>query len=291
MNGLKGEVMIDDYTGLKTDSGVKFVHIQAFEDNSALRSFNVIKGTKDLKNGVLVGSVLAKKRDIKVGDTLTFIMANQTSHTKVTGITGELLDDSVLMTLDTASNLFNTGAFVNSIILDTGSLSHTQIESMVRSNFNVASFVYTADVLDGMTVFLNGVIALMSVFILFGVVAEVLFISSTVVLNIIERDLEFISLRAIGTDSGRILRMVTNESLLLLVPSVIIGIVISDFSTSWITSSIVKDLMYYKIVVGAPTYVSAIVIAIISAYLASYVSARHITKLKLVDAIRQRMLT
>jgi putative ABC transport system permease protein len=291
MNGLKGEAMIDDYTGLKTGSGVKFVHIQAFEENSALRSFNVIKGTKDLKNGVLVGSILAKKQDIKVGDTLTFVMADHTSQAKVTGITGELLDDSVLMTLNTASTLFGSGMVANSLILDTGSLSHSQIESMIRGSFNVASIVYTSDVLDGMTVFLNGVIALMTVFIMFGVVAEVLFISSTVVLNIIERDQEFISLRAMGTDPGRILRMVTNESLLLLIPSVVIGIIISDLSTSWITTAIIKDLMYYKIVVGASTYVAATVIAIISAYLASYVSARHITKLKLVDAIRQRMLT
>ena len=288
---LKGEAMIDDYAGIQTNAGVQFVHIQAFEANSTLRSFNVISGSEDLKNGVLVGSILAEKQNIKVDDTLTFVVANHTSQVKVAGITGEMLDDSVLMTLGTATNLLYTGGAVNALIMDMGSLSQSQIESVVRSNFSVASFVFTSDVLNGMTSLLSGLVALMSIFILFGVVAEVLFISSTVVLNVIERDSEFISLRAMGADPNRILRMVINESVILLVPSLIIGLIFGVFATQWITAAIVKDLMYFNIVVDPLTYIFTAIIATVSVYLAAYISARHITKLKLVDTIRQRMLT
>jgi putative ABC transport system permease protein len=291
MSVLKGEAMIDDYAGIETSTGVQFVHVQAFEKNSSLRSFNVIRGNADLTNGVLVGSILAKKQSLKVGDTLTFIVANRTSQTKVVGITGELIDDSVLMTLGTATNLLYTGGTVNALIMDTGALSDSQIESVVRSNFSVASFVFTTNVLNGIATLLSGVVALMSMFIIFGVVAEVLFISSTMVLNVIERDLEFISLRAMGADPRRILRMVTNEIGILLVPGIIIGLILGVFATQWIIGAIVQNLMYYNIVVGPTTYVVTAIIAALAAYLAAYISARHITKLKLVDTIRQRMLT
>jgi putative ABC transport system permease protein len=240
---------------------------------------------------VLVGSILADKQNIKVGDTLTFVVANYTSQAKVVGITGELLDDSVLMTIGAATNLLYIDGTVNAVIMDMGSLSQSQIESVVRSNFNAATFVFTTDVLTGITALLNGITALMSIFILFGVVAEVLFISSTVVLNVIERDSEFISLRAMGADPNKILRMVINESLILLVPSLIIGLIFGVFATQWITAAIVKDLMYYNIMVGPLTYILTTLIATVSVYLAAYISARHITKLKLVDVIRQRMLT
>jgi putative ABC transport system permease protein len=289
--GLNGEAMIDDYVGIEKNSEVQFVHIQAFEENSSLRSFNVISGSEDLKNGVLVGSILAKKQNIKVGDTLTFVVANRMNQAKVVGIAGELLDNSVFMTLGTATNLLYTGGTVNALIMDTGSRSQSQIESVVRSNFSVASFVFTTDVLNGIASLLNGIVALMSIFIIFGVAAEVLFISSTMALNVIERDSEFISLRAMGADPRRILRMVTNEIGILLVPSIIIGLILGVFATQWMIAAIVQNLMYYNIVVGPTTYIITAIIAIIAAYLAAYISARHITKLKLVDTIRQRMLT
>jgi putative ABC transport system permease protein len=193
--------------------------------------------------------------------------------------------------LGTATNLLYTGGTVNALIMDTGSRSQSQIESVVRSNFSVASFVFTTDVLNGIASLLNGIVALMSIFIIFGVAAEVLFISSTMALNVIERDSEFISLRAMGADPRRILRMVTNEIGILLVPSIIIGLILGVFATQWMIAAIVQNLMYYNIVVGPTTYIITAIIAIIAAYLAAYISARHITKLKLVDTIRQRMLT
>ena len=290
MAGLKGEAMIDSYAGIQTHAGVQFVHVQAFEGNTTLRSFNVVSGSADLKDGVLVGSILAGKQGIKTGDTLTFVVGNQTNQAKVVGITGELVDDSVLMTLGTATNLLHTGG-VNAIIMDTGSLSQSQVESVVRSNFDVTTFVYTSDVLNGLTSLLSAIVALMSIMIVFGVVAEVLFISSAVVLNITERDSEFISLRAIGADPKRILRMVINENMILLVPALVIGLVSGGFATQWITTAIVSGLMTYSITAGATTYTLTAVIAIASVYLAAYLSARHITRQRLVDNIRQRMLT
>jgi ABC-type antimicrobial peptide transport system permease subunit len=78
------------------------------------------------------------------------------------------------------------------------------------------------------------------------------------------------------------------ETLILLGGGLIIGLPLGYFTTKWAMAYMVKDLMYYVIKVDPLVYFITAVIAIVSAMVASYVSARHITKIKLVDAIRQR---
>ena len=42
------------------------------------------------------------------------------------------------------------GEFSNSIIMNKAGMDKDQIESMVRDNFHVSSFIYTDDVINGM---------------------------------------------------------------------------------------------------------------------------------------------
>jgi putative ABC transport system permease protein len=151
--------------------------------------------------------------------------------------------------------------------------------------------MYTEDVQNGMESLLQGLISFFIIFVAFGILSEVLFISTTVVLNILDREMEFISLRAIGTKSGKIRRMIVLETLILLTGGLVVGLPLGVITTKWAMAYLVKDLMYYVITVDLVVYIITALIAIISAVIASYVSARHITKAKLADTIRQRAIT
>ena len=167
-------------------------------------------------------------------------------------------------------------------------MSEEEIEDLVRDNFAVSSFIYTDSVMDGLRAMLQGLLAMFVIFIAFGIIAEVLFISTTVVLNILDRETEFVSLRAIGSKPSRIRRMIVLETLILLGGGLIIGLPLGYFTTKWAMAYLVKDLMYYVISVDISVFVITATFAIVSAVIASYISANHITKVKLVDAIRQR---
>lgn len=287
-SGLETEVTLDDFIPILRNGNLDFARFQAFEQDSDLRSFHVIEGSFNSGDGVLVGSILARDLDLSVGSMVTFALGNHTSEARISGITGELMDDSFLMTLEQAESLLGTMDMVNSIILNTGDMSSEEVEELLRENFAVSSFIYTDDVIKGMESMLEGLIAMFMIFIIFGIVAEVLFISTTVVLNILDRETEFVSLRAIGSKPGRIRRMIVMETLIMLAGGLVIGLPLGYFTTKWAMAYMVKDLMYYVIRVDPSVYLITAVIAIISAMAASYVSARHITKIKLVDAIRQR---
>jgi putative ABC transport system permease protein len=282
------EISIDDYIPIMDDGKLSFARFQAFEEDSKLRNFNVIEGKFDPSNGILVGSILASQMDLKVGDEVEFVLGNLTATTKISGITGELMDDSFLMTVEQAEIILGTGGYVNSLIMNKGGLSEDEIEDLVRDNFAVSSFIYTDSVMDGIKSMLQGLLAMFAIFIAFGIIAEVLFISTTVVLNILDRETEFVSLRAIGSKPSRIRRMIVMETLILLGGGLIIGLPLGYFTTRWAMAYLVKDLMYYVISVDISVYIITGTFAILSAVIASYISANHITKVKLVDAIRQR---
>ena len=127
------------------------------------------------------------------------------------------------------------------------------------------------------------------IFILLGVVAEVLFISTTVVLNILDRETEFISLRAIGTKPGKIRSLIIGESLILLAGGLAIGLPLGVVVTKQAMAYMVEDLMYYVLEVPLAVYVYTSLIAVFSALGAAYVSARWVTKSDLPDTIRNRL--
>ncbi|MEA3557836.1 MAG: FtsX-like permease family protein [Candidatus Thermoplasmatota archaeon] len=286
--GTDAEATLDEFIPIMDSGELSFVHCQAFSEGSSLRNFNIIEGKYDPGDGILVGSILADKLDLTVGSKVNFVIGDHNETAEISGITGEFMDDSFLMTLGQTDSILGANGTVNSIILNMGGMSNEEIEELVRENFAVSSFVYTDDVINGMETMLQGLVAMFMIFIAFGVIAEILFISTTVVLNILDRETEFVSLRAIGSKPGRIRLMIVLETLILISGGVIIGLPLGFITTKWAMAYMVKDLMYYVINVDASVYIITAGIAIISAVVASFISARHITKVKLVNAIRHR---
>ncbi|MFX0211619.1 MAG: FtsX-like permease family protein, partial [Candidatus Hodarchaeota archaeon] len=98
-------------TGIQTVEGIIYTNVwidsqrvplQVFHQNTTLREFHIIKGTKELnKDKLLMGSVLAKNLGVEPGDqlNLVFDLIVQLS-VEVAGITGELLDNSLLWTIE-----------------------------------------------------------------------------------------------------------------------------------------------------------------------------------------------
>ena len=288
-SGTDAEVMIDDYVSIMDDGEMKFVRVQAFEEDSELRNFHVIEGEENFDEGVLIGSILADDLGKRVGDEIHFVLGSNNTYAKIAGITGELMDDSILMTLEESNDILMAKGTVNSIILNKGGMGDDEVEELLRGEFSISSLMYTEDVVNGMESMLEDITYMFFIFILFGVVAEVLFISTTVVLNILDRETEFISLRAIGTKQGKIRRMIVGESLILLAGGLIVGLPLGVIVTKQAMAYIVEDMMYYVLEVPLEVYVWTSLIALVSAIGAAYMSARWVTKSNLADTIRNKL--
>jgi len=73
--------------------------------------------------------------------------------------------------------------------------------------------------------------------------------------------------------------------------ALIIGLPLSFYITQWAMWYIAGDIMYYELGIAPSIYILTALFALISALSASLISGRHITKLKLADAIRQRIIS
>lgn len=291
--GMYGEVALDEYLPVKTRNGLEFVHIQAYQRNSSLRSYHVIEGQEDMDRGVLIGSILADELGLGVGDTIEFVLPNRTVRENITGITGELMDDSVLTTLERTGNILGAApevndTVVNAVILKLNGRDRDEVEAFLRENYPVASLVYSDDVIKGMESMMEGLLAFFMIFIVFGVVAEILFISTTVILAILDKEATFISLRALGAKPGEVRGLVVGEVLFLLGGELIVGLPLSAYVTKWAMEYITQDLMYYYIDIPAAVYLITGAIALIAGVLAAWVSARHLTEVKVAEAIRKK---
>ena len=89
----------------------------------------------------------------------------------------------------------------------------------------------------------------------------------------------------------KIRRMIATETLVLLTGSLVIGLPLGVLTTRWAMYLIAGDMMYYVIEVPVLVFVLTAALATVSAMGSSFVSARHITKVKLSDAIRNRNIT
>ena len=290
-DGITAEPAVRDFVAVRRDDRLVFARVQAFSENSTLRSFHVIEGRNDPDSGILVGSILAKDLGLEPGGEVTLVVGNATSTVRIAGITGELMDDSFLMTLAQADSYLYTGGSVNSVLISMGDSSREDIERSVHAELPVASFSYTEDVITGMESLMRSLLMVFFIFIAFGVIAEVLFISTTVVLSILDREMEFISLRAMGADPGRIRRMVVSESLFLLVLGLIIGLPLGALTSQWTFEYLMAELMYFDITIDPAAYIYTSLIAVAATVLSSFISARHITKQKLADTIRNKMIS
>ena len=68
----------------------------------------------------------------------------------------------------------------------------------------------------------------------------------------------------------------------------LVGLPLAYWVTQWTVAFLIGDLMYYRIGVAPIVYVLTGLVALASTAIAAWISSRHITKTKLVDAIRQR---
>jgi putative ABC transport system permease protein len=220
------------------------VPIHAFHENSTLRDYHIIKGNKNLdmsdlgKNSILIGSVLAKEHGIKVGDiiTVTFDPLNIFSL-EVVGITGELFDTALLWTIEglqenTAlvqgiATSENVTGFVFSF--DDGITETNKIEIKSQIDTHFVSIVYseTNEMLVTIESMMEAMMGLLVFVGLLGLMALILFTFSSMSLAMMDREMEFLALQAMGSKRRIILKVVFLENVLYGIFGLIIGVPLS----------------------------------------------------------------
>ncbi|MFX1513906.1 MAG: ABC transporter permease, partial [Promethearchaeota archaeon] len=281
------------------------VPLQAFHRNSTLRKYNIISGNINSKselskNSIAVGSTLSEDLGVKPGDELVVTFdENNTFTLKVAGITGELYDTALLWTIESlqerTSDVQNIGITENvtAFVFDftENSLSDAQklaIKKQIDNKFHPYLYYETDEVLDTITAAFEAFSALLVVIGLLGLGIMALFSFSSMSLAMMDREMEFLALRAMGAQRRSILKVIHVENLLYGIFGLILGVPISLALLRPAFNFLYPEI-YIPILVPVQLWLVVVSLILFSVFLSTSLLAWKTWRSSLHDMLRNRM--
>ncbi|MFX0086586.1 MAG: ABC transporter permease [Candidatus Hodarchaeota archaeon] len=244
------------------------VSLEAFHINSSLREYHIIKGNIKEKNELtkdklLVGSTLAEDLNLKVGDQLNLtINHDNTFFLEVAGITGELYDNTLLWTVEALREYIGISENVNALAFSyTNGLvenEKAQIGLQIKEKWDPYVYAESGESLETMKSMIESSTSILFLIGFLGLGALVLFTFSSMSLAMMDREMEFLALRAMGSKKGNILKILFLENFFYGSYGIILGVPLTisllrpafDFIQNDIYITIFVPIELWIIVVG-----------------------------------------
>jgi len=267
-----------------------FTLLKAYIKNSHLRSYHVISGTSNIPpDTVLVGNTLANDLNLTLGQTISLGFTTM-KRVKIAGITGELADINFITTIEEAQEILGFDNVINGLLLAVEQGRKQSVKDALWDNLPIKSILDPEDVKKGFIEFLDLINVFVWLLTGLGIFIEVLFVFNTIAMNVSEREMEFITLKALGTPRMRIYKLILYESLFLSVLGIIIGIPAGYITNAYVLLQMVSGFMYLTPFVPFYVLIVVIVVGFVTAISAGLYSARRVDHLNLPDFMRERVI-
>lgn len=267
-----------------------FALLKAYAKSSLLRSYHVVKGTDTLAPAsVLVGEMLADELSLVVGDWLSLGLTTM-KQVKIVGITGELVDVTFMTTIEEAQEILGFGNAINGFVLDIEPGQKQAVREALRDNLPVQNVFDPDEVKKGIQDLLDLVLVFVWMLTGFGIFIEMLFVFNTILLNVSEREMEFITLKALGTSRTQIYKLILYETLFLSSVGLLVGLPLGYFANAYTIREMAGGFMYVIPVVPFSVMLFVIGVGLLTAVAAGLYSARRVDHLNLVDFMRERVI-
>jgi len=297
------EVYLDLYTKITyRDEFLTWTELQCFQSNSTLRIFNVIEGDGENKtnlnsNKILLGQSLAGKYDINVNDQIE-IGQTENFSVQVGGFIGEMIDFNVLWTLEA----FETGnisayynipkGYVNGILLDvTDGANMTELRHIFEDHFQISQWTISETSRNSVMTLMNTMLGILLLFLLIGIGIGVMFSFSSMYLAFIDREDDFLALKAMGTKNKYMRRIIFWENVFLSGFSLILTVPLGYLTYRWSLNYMIGDKYYIPLTIPWFIWILVFILSMFSIGLATSRLMRKIKKMNLPDELRQRMIS
>ncbi len=291
------EIFIDLYIKI-THKGefatwAKFV---CYQENSTIRNYNVIKGMKSKEElgptKVLLGKSIAGKYDIKLYDDISIgILGNY--EVEVVGIVGELIDFSVMWTYEayqesTISPYFGLmKGWANGIAITVKEGTNLKaLRTAFEEQFEINRWTETETAKNSARALMESMMGIMLVFLFVGLAIGVVFSFQAMYIAFVDREMDFLALRAMGAKMKHVRRIIFWENAILSLIGTILTIPFGYLFYFWSMNYILKDKFYIPMRVPWFTWPIVLVLALFAIWLATMRLVRKIKTIKLHDELR-----
>lgn len=255
----------------------------------------VIPGLVLLKEGhwpklpteIAIGARVARERALTVGDTLSLngreVTVAGIGRLRAVGTYGS--DAFVYVDYATFRDRADVGDTLSTILVDTdrpADVRQRALATGVLSAFTPGDMINLVEALLTSDQVTNWVMSLMAL----GIGA--LFVSSMLGRSVVERRLEFATLKAIGLPGRTILLLVALEALLVCLVATLLGIGLSLLMGAWINTAFVEQYGFedlYQADLGS--FATVLAVALTLGLLAGLLPARRATRIDPVEILRE----
>ncbi len=300
LNGINNhEIFIDVYTKIiHKGELLSWTELVCYQENSTLRSFNVIEGSvtqkSDLSNNtILLGNAIAGKYGLELNDEIDVgILGNYS--VEIVGLVGELIDYSVLWTYEAfqesgASLYFGfLNNWVNGIIFTVNENANlNMIRDEFEKQFEIAFWIESETAKEATLAFMEAMLGMMIILLGVGILIGILFSFQSMYVAFMDRHQDFLSFKAMGTKNKFIRRIIFWENAILSLFSLILTIPIGYLTYWWTLDYMLEDKFYMPTSIPWFAWPLILILSLLALWLATSRILRKIKKMNLANELRQ----
>ncbi|MFQ6013393.1 MAG: ABC transporter permease, partial [Thermoplasmata archaeon] len=279
------EPLIEVPTSLMKDGEAESILIMALEPSGRLYGlYDRSWEPAETGEGLLVSRIYERK-GFGVGDEVQILSYS----TEITGFVSDF-GTTGFVTLARAQAWLGLEGMATAVMLEMSpGFTEEDVKESLSAILPVLAFESTQESIadwNEMMALYYGFIYLLLVF---GGAISVAIVFNAVTMNVLEESRDLATMRTFGTPFSQLRRLITAETLLLVIPGAILGLVLGTYLTGYFTSFYSSDLFVLDPVISLRTYLISFGAALLVALLSELPSLRHVRGMSLAKLTKERV--
>jgi putative ABC transport system permease protein len=223
-----------------------------------------------------------------VGKTVVVRVGEREEPLTIVGLMNDMTVGQAYVPLKTAQELLGAGGQVNGL-MGAVALPLERVKEGLFRHEEVKEIFSMADVRQAMDEYVGNLTAIARAGAGVGIGIALFFVLGSVLLNVLEREMEYATLRAIGYNRRRISGIVLTELMAEAAAGILLGIPVAVLLGFFINYRQGQIYFYIPTVIGWASLLGVSLWALVFIPLASVPGLRHLFRLKIAQVVREKV--
>ena len=235
----------------------------------------------------MLSTALADTLGVRRGDAVTVRTANLDLRATVGGLVDEMSGMGAYVSLETMRPILPEGpAVFNGLYVLADPARLASVKAAILQLPGVASVQLKRDVQSDWQTLMGLFYAFMGVLLIFSIAMAFALLFNAVTVNVLERERELATMRAVGAGLGRIAALILTEIGVLWLVTAPFGLILGTWAAVGLGQAFNSELISFQIVISPLSYVITTVGILVTMVISSLPALRHISHLDLAEATK-----
>jgi putative ABC transport system permease protein len=282
----RAEPIIEVPTSVVRDGEAYSIVVMGLQPGTELyrlydRSWEPAVTTED---GILLAAVY-EKQGFQVGDTIQVM-----SHpVKVTGFVSDF-STTGFVTLETTQRWLGVEDMATAVLVDLApGTTEEEAKRLFSSLLPVLTTESTRESLEDWNEMMRLFYGFIYMLLVFGLAISTAIVFNAITINVLEESRDLATMRTFGTPHSLLRRVITAETVLLVLPGAFLGLILGTYLSGYFTSLYSSDLFVLDPVIYLRTYLITLAMTFVVALLSELPSLRFIRLMSLARVTKEHV--